>query len=79
MDSPSLIRVSIASPPNRDGRLAELSTHPDDESVHQFAEIFREDGRLMIGLYRDRSDDPLKLPLGEFLEAVGRGVARLEL
>jgi hypothetical protein len=49
--------------------LAELSIYPDDESVDQFAEVFRQDGRLMIGLYRDRADDPLKLPLGEFLEA----------
>ena len=78
MADPREIGVSIASPPNRDGMVAELLMHPDDASVAQFAEVFRSDGRLMIGIYGEGADTPLNLPLGAFLEAIGVAINGLE-
>jgi hypothetical protein len=46
--------------------------------VAQFAELFRNDGRWMIGIYGSDSEEAIDLPPGVFLAAIGTAIARLE-
>ncbi|HEU5205909.1 MAG TPA: hypothetical protein VFU17_16590 [Candidatus Limnocylindrales bacterium] len=71
-----MIEVWITSPPHRDSVVAELQIH-HESTVDQPVEIFRVDGKLMIALYVSPERHPIELPLGEFLEAVGKSIDEL--
>jgi hypothetical protein len=71
-----VIEVWLTSPPNRDGKVAELQIQ-HESTVDQPVEIFRVAGKLMIALYVSPERPPIELPLGEFLEAVGKSIDEL--
>jgi len=68
--------ISLASPPNREELVAEILLR-SEASVDQPAEVFRSDGRVMLALYPRGDGDPWEFPLADFVEAIGRAMARL--
>lgn len=71
------IHVGIAYPPHRDEGVAEFHvTH--DGTIDVPAEIFRDSGRLMIGLYSRADGLAWEYPLSDFLAAIASGIGILE-
>jgi hypothetical protein len=70
------IHVGAAGPPHREGVVAEFHVI-HDEFVDIPAELFRDDGKLMIAIYARGGGDPWEFPLADFLEAIGKGIGIL--
>jgi hypothetical protein len=70
------IQVGEASPPHRDEMVAEFHVIHDG-LVGIPAEMFREDGKLMIAIYSRSGSEPWEFSLAEFLEAIAKGIAVL--
>ncbi|HMK97647.1 MAG TPA: hypothetical protein VK425_08895 [Acidimicrobiales bacterium] len=71
------IHVGHASPPHRDSTVAEFHV-AHDGFVDIPAEIYRSEGQLMIAIYSRAGGDPWEFPLGDFIEAIGKGIAILD-
>lgn len=70
--------IGIAGVPYREGPVAQICvTHRDPPSVDIPAEVYREDGKLMIELFPRRGEDSWELPLPDFLEAIGKAMSVL--
>jgi hypothetical protein len=67
------IQVGEASPPHRDAAVAEFHVR-HDACVDIPAEVYRDNGRLMIALYAREGGIQWEYPLSEFLEAIGKGI-----
>ncbi|CAB4924290.1 unannotated protein [freshwater metagenome] len=71
------IHVGVAFPPHRQGAIAEF--HVAHDGVMDIpAELFRLDGRLMIGLYSRVDGIAWEYPLSDFLAAIASGIKVLE-
>lgn len=67
------INVGIAYPPHREEGVAEF--HVMHGNVIDIpAELFRKDGRLMIGLYSKSDGLAWEYPLSDFLAAIASGM-----
>lgn len=71
------IHVGVAYPPHREEAVAEFHVKHDDV-VDIPAEIFRQDGRLMIGLYARTGGLAWEYSLSDFLGAIASGIAIIE-
>jgi hypothetical protein len=67
------IHVGIAYPPHREEGVAEF--HVLREGTMDIpAELFRDQGRLMIGLYSRTEGIAWEYPLSDFLAAIASGI-----
>jgi hypothetical protein len=67
------IHVGIAYPPHREDGVAEFHVRHDD-AIDIPAEIFQQDGRLMIGLYSRTGGLAWEYALSDFLAAIASGM-----
>lgn len=70
------IHVGEAGPPHREKVVAEF--HVTHEGVIDIpAEVYDEDGKLMIAIYSREGGQPWDFPLADFIEAIGKAIAIL--
>jgi len=70
------IHVGEASPPHRETVVAEF--HVDEGGVIDVpAEVYEDDGKLMIAIYSREGGNPWEFPLSDFVEAIGQAIAVL--
>jgi hypothetical protein len=71
------IHVGIAYPPHREEGVAEF--HVEHDGIIDIpAEIFRSNGRLMIGLYSRNDGLAWEYSLSDFLAAIAAGIGTLQ-
>lgn len=70
------IHVGEAGPPHREQAVAEFHV-AHDGLVDIPAELFSEDGKLMIALYGRTGGVAWEYPLSDFLAAIGKGMGIL--
>lgn len=71
-----MIQVGEASPPHRERMVAEFHV-VHDGLVDVPAEVYEENGKLMIAIYSREGGSPWEFALADFVEAVGKAIAVL--
>jgi hypothetical protein len=74
---PSQFRLFVAYPPDREGRVVQLTITQGNE-MDIPAEIFREGGQLMITLFSRGDTTGRTYPVTEFVDAVEAAVAAVD-
>jgi hypothetical protein len=72
-----MIQVGEASPSHRENAVAESHVR-HDEFIDVPAEVYRENGVLMIGLYAREGGIQWEYSLAEFVQAIGLAIAIVE-
>lgn len=70
------IHVGEASPPHREKMVAEFHVAHNDV-IDVPAEVYEDDGKLMIAIYSREGGHPWEFPLADFIEAIGKAIAVL--
>jgi hypothetical protein len=71
------IQVGLAGPPHRDECVAQFHVL-HDASLEIPAEIFRKDGKLMIGIFAREGGISWEYTVAEFLQAIAQGMEILD-
>jgi hypothetical protein len=75
--TPMTIKIFVGYPPDRDSPQAEFRISHDG-LVDIPALLYREDGKLMIEIFSQAGGEPeWTLPLADFVQAIGNGMAAL--
>ena len=77
MRSPVEFRIFVVYPPDREGRVCQLTVEHNG-SMDIPTELYREDGQNMITLFSQQDGAAWTYPLADFITGINAAVAELD-